>query len=91
MFLEILQNSQENTCARSSFLIKLQADARNFIRNEALAQVFSCEFCEISKNTSFKEHLQTTASVSSYISLFIELAGFSEILKISIVSQILAS
>ena len=25
MFLEILQNSQENTCARVSFLIKLQA------------------------------------------------------------------
>ena len=24
MFLEILQNSQENTCARASFLIKLQ-------------------------------------------------------------------
>ena len=25
MFLEISQNSQENTCARPSFLIKLQA------------------------------------------------------------------
>ena len=25
MFLEILQNSYENTCARASFLIKLQA------------------------------------------------------------------
>ena len=43
VFLEISQNSQENTCARASFLIKLQA----------LAQVFSCEFCEISKNTFF--------------------------------------
>ena len=32
MFLEISQNSQENTCAK------------------ALAQMFSCEFCEISKN-----------------------------------------
>ena len=29
--LEILQNSQENTCARFSFLIKLQALAWNFI------------------------------------------------------------
>ena len=27
VFLEILQNSQENTCARVSFLIKLQASA----------------------------------------------------------------
>ena len=42
VFLEILQNSQENTCARVSFFKK-----------ESLAQVFSCEFCEISKNTFF--------------------------------------
>ena len=47
--LKILQNSQENTCARVSFLIKLQAC--NFIKKETLAQVFSCEFCEIFKNT----------------------------------------
>ena len=39
VFLEISQNSQENTCAKFSFLIK------------TLAQVFSCEFSEISKNT----------------------------------------
>ena len=29
---------------------------------KSLAQVFSCEFCEISKNTFFTEHLWTTAS-----------------------------
>ena len=51
VFLEVLQNSKENTCARSSFLIKLQALACNFIKKETLTQVFSCEFCEISKNT----------------------------------------
>ena len=50
MFLEISQNSQENICAWVSFLIKLQAPARNFIKSETLAQVFSCEFCNISKN-----------------------------------------
>ena len=33
-----------------------------FIKKETLAQVFSCEFCEISKNTFFTEHLWTTAS-----------------------------
>ena len=27
-----------------------------------LAQEFSCEFCQISKNTFFTEHLWTTAS-----------------------------
>ena len=52
VFLEISQNSQENTCARVSFLIKLQT----------LAQVFSCEFCEISKNTFFTEHLRAIDS-----------------------------
>ena len=60
LFLEISKNSQENTCARVSFLIKLQAC--NFIKKETLAQVFSYEFCEISKNTFFTEHLRTTAS-----------------------------
>ena len=49
VFLEISQSSQENTFARVSFLIKLQAC--NFIKKETLAQVFSCELCEISKNT----------------------------------------
>ena len=42
VFLEISQNSQENSCAKVSFLVKLQAEA---------SQVFSCEFGEISKNT----------------------------------------
>ena len=44
--LEISQNSQENTCARVCFLVKL----------------FFCEFSEISKNTFFTEHLRMTAS-----------------------------
>ena len=50
VFLEISQNSQEDTSARVS-------PACNFIKKENLAQVFSCEFCEISKNTFFTEHL----------------------------------
>ena len=49
VFLRISQNSQENTCTRVSFLIKLQAC--NFIKKETLTQVFSCEFCKISQNT----------------------------------------
>ena len=32
------------------------------VKKETLAQVFSCEFCEISKNTFSTEHLRTTAS-----------------------------
>ena len=57
VFLEISQNSQENTCASLSFLLKLS----DFIKKERLAQVFSCEFCEISKKVFFIEHLQTTS------------------------------
>ena len=44
VFLDISQNSQENIHARVSFLI-------NFTKKETLAQLFSCVFCEISKDT----------------------------------------
>ena len=60
VLLKISQNPQENTCVRVSVLMKLQAC--NFIKKEALAQVFPCEFCEISKNTFFTEHLWEVAS-----------------------------
>ena len=63
VFLEISQNSQENTYVRVSFLIKLQASGRNFIKKETLAHVLSCEFCEISKSTFFTEHFRTAVSV----------------------------
>ena len=51
MFLENVQNSQENTFVRICFLMKLEAC--NVIIKETLGQVFSCEFCEISENTFF--------------------------------------
>ena len=51
VFLEISQNSQENICARFSFLIKLQASDRQFYEKKTLAQVLSCEFYEIFKKT----------------------------------------
>ena len=39
VFLEISQNSQENTWARVSFLIKLQAGACNFIKKKRLGHM----------------------------------------------------
>ena len=33
--------------------LEIKTGACNFIKKETLAQVFSCEFCEISKNTFF--------------------------------------
>ena len=44
-------------CKNVFFLCKKVPKACNFIKKETLAQVFSCEFCEISKNTLFTEHL----------------------------------
>ena len=38
--------------------------ACNVIKRETLLQVFSWEFCKISKNTFFREHLGTNASVA---------------------------
>ena len=67
LLLEISQNSQENTCDRASFLINLQAEACNFIIKETLAQVVSCEFCEISKNTFFYRTPPVAASLVSTV------------------------
>ena len=60
LFLKFSQNSQENTCVRVSFWESCRPQA--FIKKETLAQVFSCQFCEIFKNTSVAERLWTTAS-----------------------------
>ena len=62
VFWEISRNSQENTCPRVSFSIKLQAWTYSFIKKETLAQVFSCECCELSKKTFFTEQFWATVS-----------------------------
>ena len=59
MFLKISQNSQQNACARVSFLINLI-----FIKKDTLAEVFSCEFCEIFKNTFFYRKPPVAASAT---------------------------
>ena len=43
----------KHLCQSLFFLTKLQTDTCNFIKKDALAQVFPCEFCEISKTTFF--------------------------------------
>ena len=52
IFLEICQNSQGNTCAS---------------KKETLAQVFSCQFCAISKNTFSYRTPSVAASVLTYL------------------------
>ena len=44
----------------------LELQPRNFINKETLAQVFSCEFCEIFKNVFFLRTLQVAVSVQFY-------------------------
>ena len=53
----------ENICVRVSFLLKLQARPATLFKKKTLAQVFSCEFCEISNNTFFYRTPLVTASV----------------------------
>ena len=62
VFLEISQNSQQKTFARVSILIKLQAWGLQLLLKKSLAQVLSCEFFEISKNSFSTKHLWTTVS-----------------------------
>ena len=54
----VLRNFTKFTGKRMHQIVGLQ-----LIKKETLAQVFSCEFYEISKNTFFTEHLWTTVSV----------------------------
>ena len=77
VFLEILQNSQENTCANLFF------KKENFIKKETLAQVFSSEFCKISKNNFFTEHPRTTASASINDNIY--LLSLEQFVKVEII------
>ena len=47
------------------FFNKVVGKACNFIKKESLAQVFSCEFCEISKKTFFYRTPPVAASGGS--------------------------
>ena len=67
-----------------SFLMKLQAGACNFIKKRTPSQVFSCEFCEISKNTFPYRIPLADASVSAYLSIFL----FGKILRCTFVLRI---
>ena len=79
------QIREENNVCQILFRINSQSSggaggACNFIKKEALAQVFSCEFCKISKNIFFTEHLRTTASKIHYFARILCLASWLKIL-----------
>ena len=86
VFFRISQNSQENTCARVSFLIK--AWAYHFINKKTLAQAFSYEFCEILKNkhlfyrTSLDDCFWKSVSFIWCIKAFMNLNGTEWLVEI---------
>ena len=58
------------TSGRLSFLIKLQGSTCSCINKETLAQVFSCEFCEISKNNFLRRAPLVAASAAFFFFFF---------------------
>ena len=81
--LEISQNLQEKTCTRVIFLNEVAACRPATLLKKRLTQVFSCEFCEIFKNTFFTEYLWTTASIIIWI--------FTEICLVILSTRFLAN
>ena len=57
MFLEISQNSQGNTCARVSFLIKLQAPPATLLKKRLWHRCFPVNFVKFIRTPFFTEHL----------------------------------
>ena len=54
-----------STLQEASLQKTSRLEACNFVKKETLAQVFSCEFCEIFKSTVFTEQHWKTASAST--------------------------
>ena len=46
----------------SLFLMRRRAESLQLYYKETPAKVFFCDYCQISKNTYFEEHLRTAAS-----------------------------
>ena len=50
-FVDSTNSRVSDTEAATRGVLQLCSGPYNFIKKETMAQVFSCEFCEISKNT----------------------------------------
>ena len=72
---------------QSLFFNQVAGGTCNLIKKETLAQVFSCEFCEIFKNTFFTEHVWATASLPRSNSVQISFKDIPFGLKIIVESR----
>ena len=68
VFLNILQNSQENTCY-SLFQLRCAPICCNFIKNRIHQSVF-VRICNMFKNSLLKEHLLATVSDKMWFIVF---------------------
>ena len=76
VFLEISQNSQENTCARIFFLIKLKASSLQlYFKKRLWHRCFSVNCAKFLKAPFFIEHLQKTASQRGVFRTVLNISG----------------
>ena len=79
-FVNVWSNGKlyyDTTTEKLAFECSKRPQACNFIKRESLAEVFSCEFCEISMNTFFTEHLWTTATALWHKVLHIKCTSYT--------------
>ena len=62
VFRNFAKFTGKHLCQSLFFNKKAGLRPATLLKEETLAHVLSCEFCEISKNTFLTEHLRTTAS-----------------------------
>ena len=62
LFILDIQKQPPGVFCKKGVLRNFKINRKTPAPAESLAYVFSCEFCEISKNTVFTEHLRATAS-----------------------------
>ena len=65
VFLKFLQNSQENTCVRVSFLIKLQARPATVLKRRLWHRLFPVNFAKFLRTPFFTEHHWATTSAEA--------------------------
>ena len=75
LFLKTSQNSQENTSALVSFLIKLQAESSSIIKKETVALVLSCEFAKFLRTHFIIERLRLlrfSGCITKFLNIFLK-------------------
>ena len=72
VFLEILQNSEKNICARVSFLIKLQASAKSLLLKKRLwHRCLPLNFVEFLTTIFLTEHIRWLLLLESLFKVYI--------------------